>query len=97
MMTAGYGPSGPDAGAGGKATSTSIGTPSNVFTVLRGSALQNRTPSACTVHGTGDVVLVNTASICAAAGAGVDPAPASNASARTTPMCRHLHIPMVRR
>src|SRR5256885_10560095 len=36
MMISGYGPSDPDEGAGGKATLTSIGTPSHVFVVVSG-------------------------------------------------------------
>src|SRR5436305_6736826 len=44
-MTSGYGPSGPEAGAGGKAAFTSIGIPSKVLVVLRGLVLpQKRTP-----------------------------------------------------
>ncbi len=50
-MTREYAPSGPLAGAGGKATLTSIGTPSKAGTVV---ALppHSRTPSAATVQGT---------------------------------------------
>src|SRR3954453_191610 len=45
-MISGYGPSGPDAGAGGKAALTSSGMPSKVFVVERGLVLpQKRTPS----------------------------------------------------
>ena len=50
-MISGKSPSGPEAGSGGKATLTSIGTPSKALLVLRGLVLpQKRTPSACTAQ-----------------------------------------------
>jgi hypothetical protein len=67
-MTKGYGPSGPLAGSGGNATRTSIGTPSNVFTVLLAVPpglpamvwSHRRTPLPCTAHGIGVGVLLKT-------------------------------------
>ena len=79
-MISGYGPSGPLTGSGGKATRTSIGTPSKVFTVLRAVPpglpaivwSQRRTPLPCTAHGIGAGVAVNTLVIAASAD-GVNP------------------------
>src|SRR5215212_883268 len=76
-MISGYGPSGPEAGSGGKATRTSIGTPSNAGTVLRAVPpglpaivwSQRRTPVPCTAHGIGAAVLLKTLVIVALAGA----------------------------
>src|SRR6185312_12026628 len=74
-MIIGYGPSGPLTGSGGKATRTSIGTPSKVATVLRRVPpglpaivwSQRRTPLPCTAHGIGAAVFENTFVIAALA------------------------------
>src|SRR6185503_6163836 len=75
-MIIGYGPSGPLTGSGGKATRTSIGTPSNVFTVLRAVppglpamvwSQRRKLVVGCTAHGIGAGVLENTFVIAASA------------------------------
>ena len=72
-MISGKLPSGPEAGSGGKATLTSIGTPSKALLVLRGLVLpQKRTPSPCTVQLTSPLKTLVIAAL--AAGAKVNPA-----------------------
>src|SRR4051794_14594767 len=75
-MIVGNGPSPPD----GKATLTSIGVPSKLFVVLRGSVLpQKRTPSGCAVQATSPP---NTEVISALALAGATAAQAVRTQAR---------------
>src|SRR5690349_13173126 len=76
MPTTGYGPSAlPSVGAGGKATETSSGIPSQLE-ICDGVPVQKRWPEpACTVQLIGLVVFVNTWVIAASAFAGTsDPA-----------------------
>src|SRR3954451_10778777 len=84
-MISGYGPSGPFGRSGGNATVTSIGTPSNVFTVLRGAPtaawLQRRTPFGWTAQGTGVAVFVNALVIVAPAGEATDSTRQADANA----------------
>src|SRR3954470_495789 len=91
MPTTGYGPSGePSVGAGGKATETSSGIPSQLR-IWAVEAPQKRWPDACTVQLIGVVVFVNTWVIAAFAVDGAS-APAATTAAtlsilriRTTP------------
>ena len=84
---------------GGNATATSIGTPSKVFTVLRTAPEQTRTPSLCTVQGTGVGVFVKTLGIVApAGGAAAAYSSATAAVARTADISRcrtMLAIPLL--
>src|SRR4051812_20658976 len=81
MPTSGYGPSAdPSAGAGGKATETSSGIPSQdrIWAVL---VPQKRCPEGCTVQLIGVVVLVNTCGIAASAVDGASAPAAASAAA----------------
>src|SRR4051794_36650774 len=74
MPITGYEPSGlPSAGAGGKATLTSSGMPSQLA-ICAVDVPQNRCPLACTVQLMGVAVFVNTCGIAASAVDGTSPA-----------------------
>src|SRR3954467_12820127 len=77
----GYGPSAlPSVGAGGNATETSSGMPSQLG-ICAVAVPQKRCPEACTAHATGDAVFVNTWGIAAVAVDGAKHPAASTAAA----------------
>src|SRR3954447_15603760 len=76
----GYGPSGPPSGAGGKATETSSGMPSQVG-ICAVAVPQKRCPDAWTAQLTGAAVFVNTCGIAAVAVDGANHPAASTAAA----------------
>src|SRR5262249_43810079 len=103
MPTTGYGPSGlPSVGAGGNATETSSGIPSQLG-IWAVAVPQNRWPDACTTQLTGVAVFVNTWVIAASALAGIsDPAAATAATIsilriRTAPPPQTTGHPTTRR
>jgi hypothetical protein len=80
MPITGYGPSAPEAGAGGNATATSSGIPSQLR-ICAVDVPQNRWPDGCTVQLIGVVVFVKTCGIAAFAADGTSNPAASTAAA----------------
>src|SRR3954463_10233289 len=104
MPTTGYGPSGePSAGAGGNATETSSGIPSQ-DRICAVEVPQKRWPDGCTAQLIGVVVFVNTCVIAASAVDGASAPPASTAATlsilrmgtapppETSRLCNHAEV-----